>query len=494
MLPFLLFSSAAGVLADWMSKQKLVIILKATEVAIMVLGVIAFAFKSDLASYALLFLLSTQSAVFGPPKYSIIPELVPSEKISKANGLITSFTYLAMIVGTFLASALTQITNRNFVLAASVCVLIAIVGYLAAICIPPTPKGSGRKKINPFFIYAIIKTLIGCRGKSHLLLAIFGSAFFLYVGAFFQLNMIPFAIQSLGLSEVGGGYLFLTTSIGIACGAAVAGKLCRERIELGLPCVALLAMTVLIFGVALFSFSLTMVLFCLITVGFTGGLFIVPLESFVQTNSPNKTRGQIVAAANFLSFIGVLMAPISIKVFNGTFHLSAAKSFALVGVIVALFAILMLSLLSHLFFNYLARTTLKPLIGLSVNHFPFQSEKPVAFIFPKFSWLYTFLLAGYHQNVHLYIPKPKRDWYDFLITQFTTVHYIYAENQEGIIRKYKQADKKNQIACLIYPDESLVDDALAIYKASIEKLSRREQRDRFLFKRQQIAITLNTLQ
>ena len=87
-LPFLLFSSGAGVLADRFSKQRMIIILKFTEVIIMAFGIVAFMFKSDWASYTLLFLLSMQSAFFGPPKYSIIPELVKEEHIPKANGLI----------------------------------------------------------------------------------------------------------------------------------------------------------------------------------------------------------------------------------------------------------------------------------------------------------------------------------------------------------------------------------------------------------------------
>ena len=136
-LPFLLFSSYAGVLADYFSKQKLIVILKAVEVGIMFLGILAFYFQSEFASYTLLFLLSTQSAVFGPPKYSIIPELIPNGgSISKANGLITSSTYLAIIAGTFLASFLTQVTDRNFVLTAVICLFIAILGYLASLFLP----------------------------------------------------------------------------------------------------------------------------------------------------------------------------------------------------------------------------------------------------------------------------------------------------------------------------------------------------------------------
>ena len=98
----------------------MIVLLKLSEVIIMLLGVVAFLWQSSWASYTLLFLLSLQSAMFTPPKYSIIPELVKQEHISKANGLITSFTYLGVIIGTFLASFLTQVTNKNFPLAAGV--------------------------------------------------------------------------------------------------------------------------------------------------------------------------------------------------------------------------------------------------------------------------------------------------------------------------------------------------------------------------------------
>ena len=80
------------------------------------LAVCAFAFQSKWGSYAILFLLATQSAIFGPSKYGIVPELVSSEKISKANGLMTSFTFLAIILGTFLASFLIQISQAGILL------------------------------------------------------------------------------------------------------------------------------------------------------------------------------------------------------------------------------------------------------------------------------------------------------------------------------------------------------------------------------------------
>ena len=86
-------------------------VFKVVEMVTMVLAMVAFAFKSVWGSYTLLFILSSHSAMFGPSKYAIIPELVPQDKVSSANGLITSFTYFAVIFGTFLASFLTHITS-----------------------------------------------------------------------------------------------------------------------------------------------------------------------------------------------------------------------------------------------------------------------------------------------------------------------------------------------------------------------------------------------
>ena len=98
MLPFLLFSSFAGKLADRISKNKLIMYLKLSEVFIMILGMFALGVGSSWASYTLLFLLSTQSALFSPPKYSIIPELVEEDGILKAAQGITTIEEVLRVV------------------------------------------------------------------------------------------------------------------------------------------------------------------------------------------------------------------------------------------------------------------------------------------------------------------------------------------------------------------------------------------------------------
>jgi len=131
--PFLLFSSAAGILADRFSKQKFIVLLKIVEIIIIGASFFVFNAKAPLGCYSLVFLLSLHSALMGPPKYSIIPELVKEDAISKANGLITSSTYLAIIVGTFLASFLAQISGKNFIFCTTFCFIAAVLGLVFAL-------------------------------------------------------------------------------------------------------------------------------------------------------------------------------------------------------------------------------------------------------------------------------------------------------------------------------------------------------------------------
>ena len=62
-VPFLLFSNAAGVLADKISKRNITVGTKVAEVVIMTIGIISISLKWEFGSYFLLLLMAAQSAV-----------------------------------------------------------------------------------------------------------------------------------------------------------------------------------------------------------------------------------------------------------------------------------------------------------------------------------------------------------------------------------------------------------------------------------------------
>lgn len=418
--PFLLFSSTAGFLADRFSKQKLLMGMKIAEILLMLLAIIAFATQSVWGSYTLLFVLATHSALFGPSKYSIIPELVPTENISKANGLVTSFTYLAIILGTFLASFLTETTGRNFVLIALFCLLVAIGGFLSTLGIKKTTPAHPEKKFNPLIITEIFRTLKLTKKYTHLLTAVIGSSFFLFIGAFVQFNIIPFALQDLGLSDVAGGYLFLSTALGIVIGSLLAGKASKNRVDLGLPALAGLGISCCLIALWLFSTSLVPVIFSLFFLGIGGGLFVVPFDAYIQSHSPQEKRGQVIGAVNFLSFVGVLFASGALYLFSSLLKLSPAQGFALMGLFKLLISLLFIARLSDAVFPFFAKHVIKRIYNIDFKT-EISLEGPL--VLKEATPLKALLLLTLKPDLH-FILKNKRG-----LSLFYSLHPLKENNQ-----------------------------------------------------------------
>lgn len=394
-IPFLLFSTPSGKLADRFSKRNIIVFSKALEVLVMSLGVLSFALGSSAGAYSILFLMATQSAIFSPSKYGIVPELVSYERLSQANGLLTTFTFLAIIVGTFLAGFITEVSGRNFVAASIICTAIAAIGLWTSLQIEFTPPAGTKKKFD-FFLYEVYKTLMSARQHNRLYCAMWGSAFFLFMGAYMQLNIIPYAIQSLELTDVQGSYLFLITAIGIGTGSAIAGKLSGSHVELGLAPFAGLGMVISCFLLYFFATKLSVVIPVVIITGIFGGIWVVPFDSFIQAFSPDHARGQMVAATNFLGFVGVLCASALIYILSEILHLQASKGFLIMSFICLGITITITMATLDFFLRFFSHTASNTFFNLSVSGYDNVPKKSPSLVLcdrPS-SWVDTLLLTG----------------------------------------------------------------------------------------------------
>lgn len=450
-IPFLLFSSSAGVLADRLSKRTIIVYTKVLEVLIMSFGLLAVIFESEIGSFTALFFMAAQSALFGPSKYGIIPELVENKMVSKANGSMTSFTYLAIILGTFLASFIIDITNKNFVIEAIFCVFIAVIGLLTSLGISRTAPQNSPKKINPFFLYEIYQTLKMSWKVPHLLPTIAGSSFFLFVGAFSQLNIIPFAMQSLGLSEVGGGYLFLAIAVGIAVGAVLAGQLSKDKVEPGLSCITGFFIAFFFICLYLSASSLIMTILSLAFLGMMGGAYLIPFDSFIQVNSPDEKRGQVIAAANFFSFVGVLMAALFLYFISEELGLSAASGFLAMGILTLIFNTVISGRLSSLFFPFFVKKILKRFRRLILAT-QVPSQKTIV-ILQGNSWWDAILLYSCLPKLNILLPTPFlrrfpwiNGWFDSI--HIVTDHLTDVERLNKAVERIQELHEKEQSICL----------------------------------------------
>ena len=226
-VPFLVFSPLAGVVADRVAKSKL-----SLEILVMTIGALALWFSSPIGLYVALFLMALQSTIFSPAKYGIVPELVSREGLSKANGQIEAFTYLAIIIGTSSATLIPMFSG-GYHLAGVVTTVIALIGFAASTRInevyPAREQETARSSV-----VEMRHALRLVRNDGNLAMAVLGSSLFMLVGAFVQLNLIPYGIQEFGLSQEQSGALFLLAALGIGFGSLLAGRLSGRNVELGI--------------------------------------------------------------------------------------------------------------------------------------------------------------------------------------------------------------------------------------------------------------------
>jgi len=393
--------------------------------------------------------------------------------VSKANASLTSLTYLAIILGTFLASFLADITHKNFVLEATFCVLIAIVGLCTSLGIKRTEPQNSTKKINPFFFYEIYQNLKLSWAVPHLIPTIFGSAYFLFIGAFTQLNIIPLAMQSLHLSEVGGGYLFLATAVGIAIGALISGKLSKDKVELGLSCLTGFFIGIIFFLLYLFSWSLVFTILWLALLGILGGIYLVPFDSFIQINSPDEKRGQIIAAANFLSFVGVLAASFFLYFLSEKLQLTAASGFAFLSLLTLLVNMVTIGRLSALFFPFFAQKVLKFFRTLTITP-PLPGPEKVLILRSR-SWWDAILLFAHFPKLHILLPQAflrKFPWTNGFIESFWIVPPApeTRSDLQKIFDKAKKLQEEKVQLCLFFHGKEIDEEVIETYRSIFGRL------------------------
>ncbi len=348
-LPYILLASPAGWLADRFSKRTVIVGCKVAEVLIMALGIVAILWGNLAVLFLVVALMGAQSALFGPSKMGVIPELVRSDRISWANGLVGLSTVVAVVLGTIAGNLLFTVTGpdgltRTWVAAAAL-VGVAGLGWLASLGIR---RVSAAAPERPFPVNAAADTWGNLRllGSDRALLRVaLGVMFFWSLAALAQLNVDVYTIQELHLTQAHVGPLLGILALGVGIGSVLAGLWSGGTVELGIvPLGAVgIAVSAMLLSTTVDSYTATAVLLFLL--GASGGLFDVPLAAFLQHRSPREARGSILAASNFLTFTGMLIVSGVFVALRSHLELDASDVFLVAGaatVPVALYIVLLL--------------------------------------------------------------------------------------------------------------------------------------------------------
>jgi acyl-[acyl-carrier-protein]-phospholipid O-acyltransferase / long-chain-fatty-acid--[acyl-carrier-protein] ligase len=131
-LPFVLFSMAGGFLADRFSKRSVIRTVKLVEIGIMSVGALGLYLGQLPLLLTVIFLMSVQSAFFGPSKYGSLPELLPGSRLSWGNGWINFGTFIAIIAGGVLGGWLHKEFSAQPLVSGTLLVTLSVLGFFVS--------------------------------------------------------------------------------------------------------------------------------------------------------------------------------------------------------------------------------------------------------------------------------------------------------------------------------------------------------------------------
>ncbi len=344
-LPFFLFSPIAGQLADKYEKAMLIRRIKLLEIAIMLLGAAAFLMQSPGLLIAILFLMGTQSTLFGPVKYSLLPQALAPGELVGGNAMVEFGTFIAILFG--LIAGVYIIGIGTAALAVAV-VVVAVAGYLASRGIPSLAPGAPELRISFNLARETVNILRDARANRSVFYSIMGISWFWFLGVTYMTQLPNYVRYELGADEQVYVLLLALFSLGIGAGSFLCERLSGRIVELGL--VPLGAFGLSLFGIDIYftgGFAIATDLIgpaafiaqgwslrvCLdvFMLGVSGGVYIVPLYALVQQRSAVARRARVIAANNLLNALFMVAASL-----YALFALSAGVSIPLLFLILAL--------------------------------------------------------------------------------------------------------------------------------------------------------------
>lgn len=303
-------------------------------------------------------MMGIHSTFFVPAKYGIMPEILHPSVLSRGNGLLEGSSFIGQIFGTSFGGILysllkPHVSTGQFVpgyewVIGALLLGLAMIGTMTAFTMQPVPAAAPHVTMTWNWWIPLRENLKIVFGSRQLTLAIVGIAFAAFLTLFLRQNLLyqsekardqhevelkikakvredlgfedpdpepvvagylPSQLRhALKESELRVSLLISLVGFGVGLSSVFAGQVSGKRVELGLVPIGgvfIVLLTALLGVSAHWVWAVVVLLF---GVGFAAGLYIVPLYTLMQHRAPKKSKGNVVAASNFLNIAGGILA------------------------------------------------------------------------------------------------------------------------------------------------------------------------------------------
>ena len=324
-LPFFFFSATAGQLADKFNKARLVWFIKLFEVLLVSIGGMAFYFGSTRLLMLTLMGLGVHSTFFGPIKYSILPDQLSRAELLGATALIEASTFLAILLGTILGTLSVTGVKSGSTYAIILTVIVALAGLFSSWFIPPSFSTASDLQVDWNIWRATQQMIRDVLVNKRTVPAIFAISWFWLVGAVILTKLPDYTNYVLRANPDVFAVFLSLFSIGIALGSMainrlLAGKSTLHYVPHAMILLSLFtgdlywaspvkvdAMSLQTIPHFFSGFNHWRIAMDLFLLAFSGGLFVVPLYTYLQVVSEVAMRSRTIAANNIMNALFMVM-------------------------------------------------------------------------------------------------------------------------------------------------------------------------------------------
>ena len=494
-LPFFLFSATAGQIAEKFEKTRLIRLVKLFEIAAMTVAAYGFAAHHAGLLLVVLFLMGMHSTMFGPIKYSILPQALHPEELVGGNGLVETGTALAILFGMMLGMGLMGVSDRGPMLASIAVLTIALIGYAASRAIPLAPATAPDLPFNWNPFSETWRTFKLCMKQRAVFNSVLGISWFWFFGTALTAQLPNYAVEQLG----GGLSLNLLAlglfSIGTGIGSLLCEKLSGRSVEIGL--VPLGA-----FGVSAFAIDLYFarpglapvgglgivafvqahgswrIMLDLTLIGVFGGFYLVPLFALVQNRTPRSELSRVIAGNNILNAVFIVSAAVFGIATQKFLRWSIPQVFLAIGILNALVAIYIFTLVPEFLMRFLSWMLVKLLYRLRVQGIERIPEQgPALLVCNHVSYMDALIIGGA-------VPRPARFVMHHAIYRTPVLHWLFrtaraipiasAKTDPALLeRAFAAVDvalAEGEIVCLFPEGKLTLDGEIGAFRAGVERI------------------------
>ncbi len=491
-LPFFLISATSGQLADKYSKTQIIRVVKMMEVGIMLICSLGFYFANLPVLIAGVFLMGVHSSLFGPVKYSILPQLMPDKSLLQGNAWVETGTFLAILLGTIAGGFLVLAPNGELIVAGGT-IVIAMIGLGISRFIPMLSPVDASLVVRADIIKPTIDIIKLTQKTRSVFLSILGISWFWFYGAIL-LQLFPVYVTDV----IHGESLLVTVllacfCVGIALGSVLVERISGKNLELALVPIGSAGMSIFALDMAFIRFPVTTealsisqffhstsglhLIFDLLMMAGFGGFFTVPLYTLIQHRVDKSEQSRVVGGNNIFNAIFMVAASVILGVLLAA-NVSLPNIVLILSLMNAAVAVYIFRLMPEFLLRFAAWIVCRVMYKRIVtgdDHIP--SSGPVVLVCNHISYVDWIVLSGA-------VARPMRYVMDHRIAAMPVVSLFFklgkaipiapekenAALKEQAFLKIKAVLDEGEMVCIFPEGRLTADGEIGPFKSGIERI------------------------